>query len=155
MLFQVLILLTDFMIFICQLFNKSFDTEIESSHIFLICDSLAFSFVRRQYSVKKLLKNKEYYGSHFQSWTTQPKATWEFSQKETLQCRELNRKRYLEDITYMVSRGYQFPLRECSKYLSRVSEANGCRTDIYFQHKKIKFVSTSGHVMFCLIYFST
>ena len=58
MLFQVLILLTNFMIFICQLFKKSFDTEIESSHIFLICDSLAFSFVRRQYSLKKLLQKK-------------------------------------------------------------------------------------------------
>ena len=44
------------MVFICQLFNKSCDNEIESSHIFLICDSLV-SFVRRQYSVKKLLKH--------------------------------------------------------------------------------------------------
>ena len=150
MLFQVLILLTDFMIFICQLFNKSFDPEIESSHIFLICDSLAFSFVRRQYS-----KN---------CWKTSTAAIFKAERPSRKQHENsLKRKLYsvanltLKDISRILrtwSRGDTNFIFECSKYLSRVSRGERL-PDRYFQHKKIKFVSTSGHVMFCLIYIST
>ena len=55
----------------------------------------------------------------------------------------------IEDITWpRWDTGFIF---SCWKYLSQVSEAHSCR-ERYFQHEKIKFVSPSGHVMFCLFY---
>ena len=47
---------------------------------------------------------------------------------------------------YMAARGYEVYLRVLSishEWAKRTSER-------YFQHEKIKFVSPSGHVMFCL-----
>jgi len=47
----------------------------------------------------------------------------------------------------MAARRYEFYLRVLKKYLtSELSERVR-----YFQHEKIKFVSPSGHVMFCLL----
>ena len=47
---------------------------------------------------------------------------------------------------YIAARGYEFYLRVLK--VSLTSE----RSERYFQHEKIKFVSSSGHVMFCLFY---
>ena len=44
---------------------------------------------------------------------------------------------------YMAARGYEFYLRVLQVSLT---------SERYFQHEKIKFVSPSGHVMFCLLY---
>ena len=50
----------------------------------------------------------------------------------------------------MTARGYEFYLRVFnSRYLtSERSERVGCRVE----HEKIKFISTSGHVIFCLLH---
>ena len=48
----------------------------------------------------------------------------------------------------MAAWGYEFYLRVlsiCHEWAKRTSER-------YFQHEKMKFVSPSGHVMFCLFY---
>ena len=48
----------------------------------------------------------------------------------------------------MAARGYEFYLR-----VLKVSHEGAKRTsERYFQHEKMKFVSPSGHVMFCLFY---
>ena len=49
---------------------------------------------------------------------------------------------------YMAARGYEFYLRVLKKYLTS-ERSERVR---YFQHEKIKFVSPSGHVIFCLLY---
>jgi len=48
----------------------------------------------------------------------------------------------------MDARRYEFYLRVLKKYLTS-ERSERVR---YFQHEKIKFVSPSGHAMFCLLY---
>ena len=58
-------------------------------------------------------------------------------------------------ILVCLNRAYSWPrgdtnfISECWKYLS---EKPTTTKERYFQHEKIKFVSPSGHVMFCLFY---
>ena len=49
----------------------------------------------------------------------------------------------------MATRGYKFYLQVLK--VSLTSEWSEQEGEKYFQHEKIKFVSPSGHVMFCLL----
>ena len=50
----------------------------------------------------------------------------------------------------MAALGYEFYLRVLAESISY--ERAKRTSERYFQHEKIKFVSPSGHVMFCLLY---
>ena len=49
----------------------------------------------------------------------------------------------------MTARGYEFYLRVSTRYLT--SERSE-RVRYRVEHERIKFISTSGHVIFCLLY---
>ena len=51
----------------------------------------------------------------------------------------------------MAALGYEFYLRVLAESISY--ERAKRTSERYFQHEKIKFVSPSGHVMFCFYFF--